>query len=222
MSRPARPLLISAIVHGVLLATAAILWIRPVAPPPRAAWVAIDIPAADLPIPAPDTPELLPVTTAEQPEPDVPEPVDVPTDPPPTETTPQPEAIPLLPPDSPRPTAEVWLARIRPPAPERRKVDAPQRPSVVVQPSPFADRNLPPGYPKIALRRRWEGTVVVLLAVGADGTVRTAQVVESSGHACLDEAARISLASWRFTPGSRDGRQVELPFRQPVVFRIRR
>ena len=43
-----------------------------------------------------------------------------------------------------------------------------------------------PGYPRLALNRGWQGTVVVTIDVRVDGTVSDVRVVTSSGHKVLD------------------------------------
>jgi protein TonB len=89
-----------------------------------------------------------------------------------------------------------------------------------VEAAPCANANAPPRYPFVAWRRGWTGTVVVLLEIGADGTVANARVERSSGFAMLDDAALDQLATWRFTPARRGQRAVPSTFRQTVTFRL--
>ena len=74
-------------------------------------------------------------------------------------------------------------------------------------------------YPESWARRGWAGVVVVELDVGPDGAVTAARVVESSGHARLDELARSTLATWRFAPATRDGVVEAGTHRQRIDFR---
>jgi protein TonB len=89
----------------------------------------------------------------------------------------------------------------------------------VAGPTPdHAARNLPPRYPRDAEGRHPEGTVVLRLVVGADGAVAAADVLRSSGHLVLDEAARAAVLRWRFRPALRDG--LPVPSALPYSFRF--
>ena len=60
-------------------------------------------------------------------------------------------------------------------------------------------------YPRDAIRNRHEGTVMLRVKIGTDGTPLEAIVESSSGHASLDRAAREAVMRWRFTPGTKNG-----------------
>ncbi len=62
-----------------------------------------------------------------------------------------------------------------------------------------------------------EGTVGLRVFVPADGTVRTVEVIASSGSAVLDGAAAQAVRRWRFAPATRDG----APIDAYATFRIR-
>ncbi len=83
-----------------------------------------------------------------------------------------------------------------------------------------ASVNAPPEYPALARRRGWEGDVVLLVEVLADGSAGEVVVAESSGHAMLDEAALDAARAWRYEPARRDGRAIPSTYRQPFVFRL--
>ena len=56
-----------------------------------------------------------------------------------------------------------------------------------------------PVYPGIAKRWGHEGLVVIEILIGEDGTVERADLLESSGHMELDEAAmKVILTKWKF------------------------
>lgn len=56
-------------------------------------------------------------------------------------------------------------------------------------------------YPEAARRRKLQGSLRLLVAIEADGTLREARVLESSGHAELDAAAvRIAQLAAPFSP----------------------
>ena len=50
-----------------------------------------------------------------------------------------------------------------------------------------------------------EGTVRLAVLVGADGSVKQAKVVESSGHRALDRASLRASYSCKFGAGAKDG-----------------
>lgn len=75
---------------------------------------------------------------------------------------------------------------------------------------------VPPKYPSQARRQGLEGTVRLNVDIDADGRVLTIAVAGSSGHACLDEAARQAVARWHFAAGTAGGRQTTVA----IVFRL--
>jgi protein TonB len=87
---------------------------------------------------------------------------------------------------------------------------------------PKYDVNPPPDYPEAARRRGYEGRVILRVRVKEDGRVADLEVVRSSGHRVLDRAALQAVAGWRFVPGRRADRQVEMEVQVPVEFRLRR
>lgn len=77
----------------------------------------------------------------------------------------------------------------------------------------------PPPYPRDALRKRLQGTVVLDVHVGSDGRPVQVLVVTSSGHRALDRAAQQQvMRAWRFRPAMLDGRPVPALGRVPVAF----
>ncbi len=80
-----------------------------------------------------------------------------------------------------------------------------------------------PDYPRIAMRKGWEGTVLLQVRVDARGRPVSVQVLRSSGHRVLDEAARRAVSThWRFRPALRDGLPVEAVGKVPVAFSLGR
>lgn len=66
-----------------------------------------------------------------------------------------------------------------------------------------------PVYPEEALAQKHEGTVTLRFLVGADGKVKDARVMRSSGYPALDEAARAGIAKCSFHPALAEGKAVE-------------
>lgn len=93
-------------------------------------------------------------------------------------------------------------------------------PRSLVEAVPLHTQNEPPAYPPLALRRGWEGTVTLQVAVGADGLVTGVEVLVSSGYVILDTAARQAVMSWRFEPAQAGGAAVESVVELPVEFRF--
>lgn len=77
-----------------------------------------------------------------------------------------------------------------------------------------------PEYPRRALRRGWEGTVWLLLEVGADGRPTAVTLEQSSGHADLDAAALEAARAWRLLPAREGSTAVAGALRVPVRFRL--
>ncbi len=80
----------------------------------------------------------------------------------------------------------------------------------------------PPAYPRAALRKKQEGTVVLLADVRADGSVEHAHVETSSGFPLLDDAALDVLERWRFKPRVAAGKATPFAARVPFKFSIGR
>ncbi|QDU67087.1 energy transducer TonB [Engelhardtia mirabilis] len=90
--------------------------------------------------------------------------------------------------------------------------DPPLEPALPVPPvavesdrGPELLEGAPPAYPRSAVRRGQEGTVVCLFTVDCKGRVQAVTVRESSGHRLLDEAACEAILTWRFSPAIVDG-----------------
>lgn len=78
-----------------------------------------------------------------------------------------------------------------------------------------------PAYPRDALRRRSEGTVLLQVLVDTDGRPLDVVVQQSSGHRVLDDAARQQvLKRWRFKPAMRDGVAIQAIGLVPVAFKL--
>jgi len=80
-----------------------------------------------------------------------------------------------------------------------------------------------PHYPRGALARHIEGTVLLQVLVGVDGRPLEVTVSQTSGNRELDEAARSQiLRRWSFRPAMKNGQAVQAIGLVPVAFSLRR
>lgn len=79
---------------------------------------------------------------------------------------------------------------------------APPAPAPVTPPSATAGylKNPAPQYPDLAMRRGWEGTVLLRVQVLTSGSPGEIQIQKSSGRTQLDEAALAAVKRWSFVP----------------------
>ncbi len=66
-----------------------------------------------------------------------------------------------------------------------------------------------PEYPLAARTRHWTGAGVFACNIRSNGTVASVDVLRSTGHQMLDQAAITALGQWRFQPG--DMKLVKVP-----------
>ena len=78
-------------------------------------------------------------------------------------------------------------------------------------------QNRMPDYPPASRTAGEEGVVVLRVLVNPQGRGQAAEIYKSSGHACLDEAARQTVLRWSYVPAERGRRPVMswtlVPFR---------
>lgn len=77
----------------------------------------------------------------------------------------------------------------------------------------------PAEYPAVELLANHEATVVLLVTVGRDGLVGSAEISESAGRA-FDEAAMAAIRGWKFAPARRSGEPVASRIRVPFRFEL--
>lgn len=75
-------------------------------------------------------------------------------------------------------------------------------------------------YPPSSVRLNQEGTTSIKFTVNTDGSVSGVQVVGSSGHDALDEAAIRCASSWRYKPALQDGQPVAAPWTTNVQWKL--
>lgn len=129
---------------------------------------------------------------------------------------PPPRSLPEPAPAAPEPSVVVPEE----PDPAPQTVIAPEQRGVLTEVLPQYLRNPAPVYPRLARERGEEGTVVLDVEVLPSGRCGTLRVLESSGHALLDEAAARAVRGWRFKPAARWGRAIAVWVEIPVTFRL--
>lgn len=130
--------------------------------------------------------------------------------------------------EAPAPAAEPVMTAPPPreaapaPAPEPRPAPAPA-PAVVQEPRHDADylHNPKPAYPRASISLAEEGVVTLRVQVSEDGKPLQVQLQKSSGFVRLDRAAQDTVRnSWRFVPGTVDGKPVTTWVNVPVRFTL--
>jgi TonB family protein len=76
-----------------------------------------------------------------------------------------------------------------------------------------------PNYSEEARKAKYQGTVILLIVVDAQGVVSDARVVKQLGLG-LDEKALETVRTWRFKPGTRNGVPVAVRCMVEVTFRL--
>lgn len=101
--------------------------------------------------------------------------------------------------------------------------------SIAVEPSDAGVRenmsvdfsgNPPPIYPAEAIRQRLEGTVLIRIHVDKTGDVNEVDVIRSSGHSILDEAAVKAVRGWKGEPATTGQTAVASIEVLPIRFRL--
>lgn len=114
-----------------------------------------------------------------------------------------------------------------PPAPQQEQI----APADIPSPAPVMQDREPdykaeylnnprPPYPATARRMGYQGKVILRVEVLADGTAGQILLHTSSQYALLDEAAKQTVATWRFTPAQHLGQAVTQWFLIPINFSL--
>lgn len=106
--------------------------------------------------------------------------------------------------------------------PDEAVGDSPPMTAAASTVPPAGIRNEPPRYPRVARQRGHEGTVELRIHVLRSGATGGVEILRSSGHTVLDDAALEAAMRWRFTPATRGGRPVDLWIEMPVEFDLER
>ena len=90
--------------------------------------------------------------------------------------------------------------------------------SALIPPRPLAE--ILPTYPMSARRSGFEGVVKVTAMVDASGAVTSADVLATSGHASLDQAALEAVRRAVFAPALQEGKPVPCRIVVPIRFQL--
>lgn len=93
--------------------------------------------------------------------------------------------------------------------------------AVVEVSEPLYDINPSPDYPPVAIRRSYEGTVMLNVLVDKTGRAVEVKVDRSSGYAVLDRNAKAVVSRWRFKPARKGTQTVEMWVQVPVRYKLK-
>lgn len=214
-------------VFAVVLHGAVIVWINQV-PTPQLPVVPPEIPPMTIEFsqPAPPVVQPPPPEPVVQPVVEPPPPVEdeLAVKPPPPKPVPKPK--PVVKP-VPKPVAKPVEQPLAPPAPPQPVAapapPAPPAPQPVTPASASAAylKNPAPEYPSLAMRRGWEGTVLLRVHVLASGKPGEIQIQKSSGRAQLDDAALAAVKRWSFVPAKQGDVALDGWVSVPIDFKIK-
>ena len=74
-------------------------------------------------------------------------------------------------------------------------------------------RRVKPEYPVRARREGWQGTVVVQVVLSSNGTIRSLNVLKSSGYDILDRSAVEAIRGWQFSSNVPEGCEGKITMR---------
>ena len=77
-----------------------------------------------------------------------------------------------------------------------------------------------PGYPAVAIRRGYEGSVLLNVRVLPNGEPEEVTIFKSSGYKVLDKAALKAVKKWKFVPAQRGFKAVSSWVKVPIEFRL--
>jgi TonB family protein len=104
----------------------------------------------------------------------------------------------------------------------KKKADTFQYVEVMPKPtvdiSEYLSKNMK--YPKAARRAGIEGKVIVRFVVTTDGSIDDVTVVKGIGKECDDEAVRVIQNMTKWTPGTQNGKPVNVFFTIPINFQL--
>ncbi len=152
------------------------------------------------------------------------------SEPPPKKTKPQPArrqilAMPTSVPSEPKSfkVAEQVVAPVINAAPSATAAPAAPGPVAAISTARFDAaylHNPEPKYPPLSRRLGEEGRVLLKVRVTPEGLPAAVDLEKSSNFERLDEAAKQTVARWRFVPAKRGDQPIEASVIVPIVFRL--
>ncbi|PCB03312.1 energy transducer TonB [Pseudomonas aeruginosa] len=148
---------------------------------------------------------------------------------PPVVEPPPPEPLPPVVEEPPPPVVDENAVKPPPPKPVPKPKPKPKpqprpkpAPAPLTPPSANAGylHNPAPEYPALAMRRGWEGTVLLRVHVLASGSPSEIQVQKSSGREALDQAAVKAVKRWSFVPAKRGDKAEDGWVSVPIDFKL--
>jgi protein TonB len=88
----------------------------------------------------------------------------------------------------------------------------------IIKARPLYGQNPKPPYPALARRRGWQGVVILVVMVSADGSPGQLTIHTSSGHELLDKTALQTVKNWHFLPGTKNNIAASMKVLVPVQF----
>lgn len=132
--------------------------------------------------------------------------------------------------EAPAPVAEVPAEPAPQPEPEPEPAPAPPpvaQPVAATPPPPAGEtraarslRQVQPGFPTEAARRRQEGWVELSFTIGVDGRVSNVSVERSQPPRVFDREAISAMQQWTFEPALRDGQPIPSRGARRMEFRL--
>lgn len=138
-----------------------------------------------------------------------------PAEPEPTPTTTAPSTA-STPRRDARPVAEAEPAAAEPVA--KPPTATPAKPTGVTKDAKII-RQVNPGYPQLAYRRRLTGWVEIRFVVGTDGRVGNVEVIRADPPRMFDREATRAVEQWMFEPALRDGAAVPSTLSRRIEFK---
>lgn len=214
-------------VFALVLHGAVIVWVNQAPPaqlpvvPPQIPPMTIEFSQPAPPVVQSPPPEPAPPPVVEPPPPvedelavKPPPPKPIPKPKPVVKPVPKPVAKPVEQPPAP-PTPPQPVAAPAPPAPPAPKPVTPASASAAYLKNPA------PEYPSLAMRRGWEGTVLLRVHVLASGKPGEIQIQKSSGRDQLDDAALAAVKRWSFVPAKQGDVAQDGWVSVPIDFKIK-
>jgi protein TonB len=218
-------------IFALVLHGAVIVWVSQTSTPPLPV-VPPEIPPMTIefsqpapPVVEPPPPEPIPQPVVEPPPPvedelavKPPPPKPIPKPKPVVKPVPKPAPKPVTKPVEMPPATPAPAQPVAAPAPA-----APPAPQPVTPASANAGylNNPAPEYPSLAMRRGWQGTVLLRVHVLASGKPGEIQIQKSSGREQLDDAALAAVKRWSFVPAKQGNVAQDGWVSVPIDFKIK-